>query len=103
MTYKHSFVDDYPYLTYASNANATATTDEDAAQFDSRLDTLEGKFPIQTASIGAKQVTTAKIADAAVDTTQIKNKAVTTAKIADAAVDTTQIKDGAVTADKIAQ
>lgn len=93
MTYKHSFVDDYPYLTYASNANATATTDEDAAQFDSRLDTLEGKFPIQTASIGAKQVTTAKIAD----------DAITAAQLADNAVETDKIKDEAVTADKIAQ
>lgn len=92
MTYKHSFVDDYPYLTYASNANATATTDEDAAQFDSRLDTLEGKFPIQSASIGAKQVTTAKIADGAITATQL----------ADNAVETDKIKDAAVTAEKIA-
>ena len=92
MTYKHSFVDDYPYLTYASTANATATTDEDAAQFDDRLDTLEAKFPIQSASIGAKQVTTAKIADDAITATQL----------ADNAVETDKIKDAAVTAAKLA-
>lgn len=73
MTYKHDFVDDYPYLTYSKNPQAT---DE-----------------VETAEIADKAITTAKLAD----------DAVTNAKIADNAVDTAQIKDGAVTADKLAQ
>ena len=73
MTYKHSFVDDYRYLTYSANPQAT------------------------------DEVETAEIADGAVTTAKLANKAVTTAKIADSAVDTAQIKDGAVTADKLAQ
>ena len=92
MTYKHDFVDDYPYISYASTPNSTVTSDEDAAQFDSRLDTLEGKFPIQTDSIGDAQVTADKLASNAVETAKIKDGAVTTDKIADAAV----------TADKLA-
>ena len=90
MTYKHSFVDDYPYLAYSSlpdavQANASDIADLETADaaLDARLDAIE--------------------ADGWVSTDRIAAKAVTTAKIADAAVDTAQIKDGAVTADKIAQ
>ena len=73
MTYKESFVDKYPYLTYSADPNAT------------------------------DEVETAEIADGAITTAKLAAKAVTTAKIADAAVDTDQIKDGAVTAAKLAQ
>lgn len=90
MTYKHSFVDDYPYLAYSSspaavqpNAGDIADLKSADAALDARLDLIE--------------------ADNWVTTSRIKDKAVTTAKIADEAVDTAQIKDGAVTADKIAQ
>ena len=110
MTYKHDFVDDYPYLAYSSspaavqpNAGDIADLKSADAALDARLDLIEADGWVTTDRIAAKAVTTAKLADAAVDTTQIKDKAVTTAKIADAAVDTAQIKDGAVTADKIAQ
>ena len=89
-TYKHSFVDDYPYLAYSSspaavqpNAGDIADLKSADAALDARLDLIE--------------------ADSWVTTDRIASKAVTTAKIADAAVDTAQIKDGAVTADKIAQ
>ena len=100
MTYKHSFVDDYPYLAYSSspaavqpNAGDIADLKSADAALDARLDLIEANGWVTTDRIASKAVTTAKIAD----------KAVTTAKIADAAVDTAQIKDGAVTADKIAQ
>lgn len=89
MTYKHSFVDDYPYLAYSSmpeavQPNANDISDLKAADtaLDGRLDAIE--------------------ADSWVTTDRIAAKAVTTAKIADEAVDTAQIKDGAVTADKLA-
>lgn len=89
MTYKHSFVDDYPYLAYSSNPEAVQPNAGDIADLkaadvliDGRLDAIE--------------------ADNWVTTDRIAAKAVTTAKIADEAVDTAQIKDGAVTADKLA-
>ena len=90
MTYKHSFVDDYPYLAYSSQSEAVQPNAGDIADLksadaalDARLDLIE--------------------ANGWVTTDRIASKAVTTAKIANAAVDTAQIKDGAVTADKIAQ
>lgn len=90
MTYKHSFVDDYPYLAYSSQVEAVQPNAGDIADLktadtalDARLDLIE--------------------ADNWVTTSRINAKAVTTAKIADEAVDTAQIKDGAVTADKLAQ
>ena len=90
MTYKHDFVDDYPYLAYSSspaavqpNAGDIADLKSADAALDARLDLIEANGWVTTDRIAAK--------------------AVTTAKIADAAVDTAQIKDGAVTADKIAQ
>ena len=82
MTYKHDFVDDYPYLAYSSVPDAVQANPSDITSLDSRLDAVEA----------GGWVTTARIA----------SNAVTTAKIADEAVDTAQIKDGAVTADKIA-
>ena len=89
MTYKHSFVDDYPYLAYSSqveavqpNAGDIASLQSADAALDARLDLIE--------------------ADSWVTTDRIASKAVTTAKIADEAVDTAQIKDGAVTEDKLA-
>ena len=90
MTYKHDFVDDYPYLAYSSSPAAVQPNAGDIADLksadtalDARLDLIEANGWVTTDRIAAK--------------------AVTTAKIADAAVDTAQIKDGAVTADKIAQ
>ena len=62
MTFKHDFVDDYPYLTYSKDPLAT---DE-----------------VQTAEIADKAITTAKLADGAVDTAQIKDGAVTADKLA---------------------
>ena len=89
MTYKHDFVDDYPYLAYSSQAEAVQPNAGDIAdlksadtELDARLDAIE--------------------ADSWVTTDRIASKAVTTAKIADEAVGTAQIKDGAVTSDKLA-
>ena len=90
MTYKHDFVDDYPYLAYSSSPAAVQPNAGDIADLKSADTALDARLDLIEAN---GWVTTDRIA----------SKAVTTAKIADAAVDTEQIKDGAVTADKIAQ
>lgn len=82
MTYKHSFVDDYPFITYTSDPNAAMANSSDVASLDTRLDAIEA----------SNWVTSARI----------KDGAVTTGKIADEAVTTGKIADGAVTADKLA-
>lgn len=89
MTYKHSFVDDHPYLVYSSEPEAVEANPSDIASLesadaalDARLDAIEADNWVTTDRIAAKAVTTAKIADAAVDTAQIKDGAVTEAKIA---------------------
>lgn len=89
MTYKHSFVDDYPYLAYSSSPEAVQPNAGDIADLKSADAALDGRLDLIEA-------------DNWVTTDRIAAKAVTTAKIADAAVDTAQIKDGAVTADKLA-
>ena len=89
MTYKHDFVDDYPYLAYSSSPAAVQPNAGDIADLKSADAALDGRLDLIEAN---GWVTTDRIAA----------KAVTTAKIADAAVDTAQIKDGAVTADKLA-
>lgn len=89
MTYKHSFVDDYPYLAYSSQFEAVQPNAGDIADLKSADAALDGRLD-------------AIEADGWVSTDRIAAKAVTTAKIADEAVDTAQIKDGAVTADKLA-
>ena len=89
MTYKHSFVDDYPYLAYSSQVEAVQPNAGDIADLKSADTALDGRLD-------------AIEADGWVSTDRIAAKAVTTAKIADEAVDTAQIKDGAVTADKLA-
>ena len=89
MTYKHSFVDDYPYLAYSSQAEAVQPNAGDIADLKTADDALDARLDLIEA-------------DNWVTTDRIAAKAVTTAKIADAAVDTAQIKDGAVTADKLA-
>lgn len=89
MTYKHSFVDDYPYLAYSSSPAAVQPNAGDIADLKSADAALDGRLDLIEAN---GWVTTDRIA----------SKAVTTAKIADEAVDTAQIKDGAVTADKLA-
>lgn len=93
MTYKHDFVDDYPYLAYSSVRDAVQANPSDIATLDGRLDAIEAGGWVTTDRIASKAVTGAKVADAGIDTAQIKDGAITTAKI----------KDGAVTADKIAQ
>lgn len=103
MSYKHSQVDDYPYLAYASTPNTAQAQSTDVSALDSRLDAIETSGWVTTSRIADDAVTGAKIADNAVDTAQIKDDAVTNAKIADNAVDTAQIKDDAVTAAKIAE
>ena len=60
--------------------------------FDGRIDTLEDKFPIDTASIADDAVTAAKIDDGAVGTAALASSAVTTEKIADGAVTAGKIK-----------
>lgn len=90
MTYKHSFVDDYPYLAYSSQVEAVQPNAGDIADLKSADTALDARLDLIEA-------------DNWVTTNRINAKAVTTAKIADAAVDTAQIKDGAVTADKLAQ
>lgn len=89
MTYKHSFVDDYPYLAYSSqveavqpNAGDIADLKSAYAELDARLDLIEANGWVTTDRIAAKAVTTAKIADEAVDTAQIKDGAVTADKLA---------------------
>ena len=62
MTYKQSFVDEFPYLTYSANPVATDQ--------------------VETAEIADKAITTAKLADNAVTTAKIKDGAVTADKIA---------------------
>ena len=89
MTYKHSFVDDYPYLAYSSQVEAVQPNAGDIVDLKSADAALDGRLD-------------AIEADGWVSTDRIAAKAVTTAKIADEAVDTAQIKDGAVTADKLA-
>lgn len=89
MTYKHSFVDDYPYLAYSSSPEAVQPNAGDIADLKAADTALDGRLDLIEAN---GWVTTDRIAA----------KAVTTAKIADEAVDTAQIKDGAVTADKLA-
>lgn len=89
MTYKHSFVDDYPYLAYSSQVEAVQPNAGDIADLKSADTALDARLDLVEA-------------DNWVTTDRINAKAVTTAKIADAAVDTAQIKDGAVTADKLA-
>ena len=89
MTYKHSFVDDYPYLAYSSSPEAVQPNAGDIADLKAADTALDGRLD-------------AIEADNWVTTDRIAAKAVTTAKIADEAVDTAQIKDGAVTADKLA-
>ena len=90
MTYKHSFVDDYPYLAYSSQVEAVQPNAGDIADLKSADTALDARLDLIEA-------------DNWVTTDRINAKAVTTAKIADEAVDTAQIKDGAVTADKLAQ
>ena len=89
MTYKHDFVDDYPYLAYSSSPAAVQPNAGDIADLksadtalDARLDLIEANGWVTTDRIAAKAVTTAKIADAAVDTAQIKDGAVTADKLA---------------------
>lgn len=89
MTYKHSFVDDYPYLAYSSQVEAVQPNAGDIADLKSADTALDARLDLIEA-------------DNWVTTNRINAKAVTTAKIADEAVDTAQIKDGAVTADKLA-
>ena len=89
MTYKHDFVDDYPYLAYSSSPAAVQPNASDIADLKSADTALDARLDLIEA-------------DNWVTTDRIAAKAVTTAKIADAAVDTAQIKDGAVTADKLA-
>lgn len=89
MTYKHSFVDDYPYLAYSSQVEAVQPNAGDIADLKSADTALDARLDLIEA-------------DNWVTTNRISAKAVTTAKIADEAVDTAQIKDGAVTADKLA-
>ena len=93
MTYKHDFVDDYPFLAYSSDPNAVQANASDISSLDSRLDAIEAGGWVTTDRIASKAVTGAKVADAGIDTAQIKDAAITTAKI----------KDGAVTAAKIAE
>ena len=89
MTYKHDFVDDYPYLAYSSSPAAVQPNAGDIADLksadtalDARLDLIEANGWVTTDRIAAKAVTTAKIADEAVDTAQIKDGAVTADKLA---------------------
>lgn len=83
MTYKHSPVDDYPFLVYTSEPDATMANASDVAGIKGRLDDIEDDGWVTTARIAAGAVTTAKIGDEAVTTAKIADGAVTTAKIAD--------------------
>lgn len=61
-----------------------------------------GEEAVTTATIRNKNITTAKIADSAVESLQIKDGAVVTSKIADANVTEGKIASGAITTAKIA-
>lgn len=81
MSYKHSFVDDYPYLTYASTPNATQASSSDVATIESEIDALDGRLDAVEAN---NWVTTDRIKDGAVtldklDDTTIDKTAITPA------------------------
>lgn len=63
MSYKHSFVDDYPYLAYSSTPNATQASSSDVATIESEIDALDGRLDAIEAN---NWVTTARIKDGAV-------------------------------------
>lgn len=78
MSYKHSFVDDYPYLTYASTPNATQASSSDVATIESEIEALDGRLD----AIEANNWVT---------TSRIKDGAVTLAKLDDVTIDKTAI------------
>lgn len=78
MTYKHTFVDDYPYLTYASTPDATQASSSDVATIESEIGALDGRLD-------------AIEADNWVTTDRIKDGAVTLDKLDDVTIDKTAI------------
>lgn len=78
MTYKHTFVDDYPYLTYASGPDATQASSSDVATIDSEIDALDARLDLIEANNW-------------VDTDRIKNGAVTLAKLDGTTINKTPI------------
>lgn len=78
MTYKHDFIDDYPYLTYASGPDATQASSSDVATIESEIDALDGRLD-------------AIEADNWVTTARIKDDAVTLDKLDDVTIDKTAI------------
>lgn len=78
MSYKHSFVDDYPYLTYSSTPNATQASSSDVATIESEIDALDGRLD----AIEANNWVT---------TNRIKDGAVTLDKLDDVTIDKTAI------------
>ena len=78
MTYKHTFVDDYPYLTYASTPNATQASTSDVATIESEIEALDGRLDTIEA-------------DNWVTTDRIKDDAVTLEKLDDVTIDKTAI------------
>ena len=69
MTYKHSFVDDYPYLAYSSQVEAVQPNASDIADLksadtalDGRLDAIEADNWVTTDRIKDGAVTPAKLA-----------------------------------------
>ena len=87
-------IDNETYWVETGNYNAQIEAyRQEVTTYNSRISTLEGKFPIATASISDNAITTTKIADGNI----------TTQKLNDSAVATDKIADGAITRDKMAQ
>lgn len=69
---------------------------QEVLQYNDRISTLEGYFPIGTTSIFDDAITTAKIADDAITTAKILDANVTTDKLADSSVNSSKIEDGSL-------
>ena len=78
MTFKHTSIDDYPYLAYSSTPNATQASSSDVATIESEIDALDGRLDaieadnwVTTDRIKDGEVTLAKLDSVTIDKTAI--------------------------------